>query len=345
MMNCRILDCTLRDGSHVNEGWFGKDKIKQIIRDLVDSKVNIIELGFLKNGDFSEDQTFFSRMEEVYPYLEELNEGQEYSVMIRPDWYDISLLTKCNGLIKNIRFAFYYKDIELTKKYCRIAKEKGYNVFLNPVNIMSYNEKELIEMLHVVNEVKPFGVTIVDTFGAMHLDDLVHIYGKYEEILDNSITIGLHLHENLSLAFALAQKFLEIKSEERNVTVDGSLLGMGRIPGNLCVEIILNYFNEVYFTKYELAPIYNSISKIIEPIKMEKHWGYSPAYFMTGMLKVHRSYAEYLINRNVSLNDISIILNKIKESNKKNKYDEAYIAELYSQYKGENNINKEGKSI
>ena len=44
-MNAKILDCTLRDGSHVNNGWFGKENIKNIIKDLVSSKVDIIELG------------------------------------------------------------------------------------------------------------------------------------------------------------------------------------------------------------------------------------------------------------------------------------------------------------
>lgn len=333
-MNAKILDCTLRDGSHINEGWFGKENIKNIIKDLVGSKVDIIELGFLKNGNYSEDQTFFNRVEEIYPYLESVNKNQEYSVMIRPDWYNINLLSESNGLINNIRFAFYYKDIELTKEYCKVAKDKGYNIFLNPVNIMSYNEEQLIEMLQVVNEVKPYCVTIVDTFGAMQINDLEFIYNKYEEILNKNIVIGLHLHENLSLTFALAQHFLNFKRKERKVIIDGSLLGMGRAPGNLCIEVILNYFNEMYSGKYELSFIYNCISNIIEPIKEKNKWGYSPEYFLTGMLKIHRSYAEYLINKKeLSLNDIAFILKEIKSEKRKKIYDEKYIEKLYLDYK------------
>ena len=34
-MKLEILDCTLRDGAHVNKGCFGKENIIQIVKDLV----------------------------------------------------------------------------------------------------------------------------------------------------------------------------------------------------------------------------------------------------------------------------------------------------------------------
>ena len=43
----RLLDCTLRDGGHINQGEFGELAIRNIIERLVESEIDIIEVGFL----------------------------------------------------------------------------------------------------------------------------------------------------------------------------------------------------------------------------------------------------------------------------------------------------------
>ena len=47
MNRIRLLDCTLRDGGHLNEGQFGEHVIRYVIRKLADAGVDIIEAGFL----------------------------------------------------------------------------------------------------------------------------------------------------------------------------------------------------------------------------------------------------------------------------------------------------------
>lgn len=332
-MNIKVLDCTLRDGGHVNQGKFGKKTIEDIILCLTKSKIDMIELGFLRDGSFTEEQALYNTIEQIVPYLPEHIKEQEYSVMIRPDWYDISQLSACNNKINNIRFAFYYKDIELTEKYCSIAKEKGYNIYLNPVNIMSYKEKELENLLIRLNHIKPSAVTIVDTFGAIEKDDLIQIYNQFETILSKDITIGLHLHENMLLGYSLIQEFLKLKKKERTIILDGSLNGMGRIPGNLSIEMLVNYLNKNYDKTYSVEPVLYAISHYIIPIKQEILWGYSPAYYFTAEMKMHRSYAEYLLEKNdLDLRDIYLILNQIKNENDKNYFKLDLIKKIYETY-------------
>ncbi|MEF9840717.1 MAG: 4-hydroxy-2-ketovalerate aldolase, partial [Lachnospiraceae bacterium] len=136
--NIQLLDCTLRDGGHVNNAEFGKKTILSIVEALSNSNVDIIELGFLRNGDFSKNQSNYNTIEEARENLPPVIKNEKYSVMIRPDWYDITQLNNCDNIIDRIRFAFYYKDIELTKKYCEFVTKKGYKFILNPVNVMGY---------------------------------------------------------------------------------------------------------------------------------------------------------------------------------------------------------------
>lgn len=333
--NIEVLDCTLRDGGHVNNAEFGRGNILKIETALVKSKVDIIELGFLKDGEFSLDQSNYSRMEDAYENLSHINEKRKFSVMIRPDWYDISQLSPRSGDISLIRFAFYLKDIGLTKKYANIARDLGYDFTLNPVNIMSYTDGDLDFVLKEADELKPYVVNIVDTFGSIQSKDLERIYHFYEKNLSMDIRIGLHLHENMSSAFMLMQHSLEIKNPRRMVVIDGSLLGMGRIPGNLPIEMLLDYMNTYRGHNYDLMPVLEVISNVIEPEKKKRGWGYHPAYYFTGKYQIHRSYAEYYIDnrKDLTLADMLGIFNLLKDDASKRDFSEDRAENYVERYR------------
>lgn len=333
--NIEVLDCTLRDGGHVNNAEFGRGNILKIETALVKSKVDIIELGFLKDGEFSLDQSNYSRMEDAYENLSHINEKRKFSVMIRPDWYDISQLSPRSVDISLIRFAFYLKDIGLTKKYANIARDLGYDFTLNPVNIMSYTDGDLDFVLKEADELKPYVVNIVDTFGSIQSKDLERIYHFYEKNLSMDIRIGLHLHENMSSAFMLMQHFLEIKNPRRMVVIDGSLLGMGRIPGNLPIEMLLDYMNTYRGHNYDLMPVLEVISNVIEPEKKKRGWGYHPAYYFTGKYQIHRSYAEYYIDnrKDLTLADMLGIFNLLKDDASKRDFSEDRAENYVERYR------------
>ncbi len=49
MKNIRILDCTLRDGGRIINCAFSNEEIKELSNRLADAKVDIIEVGFLRD--------------------------------------------------------------------------------------------------------------------------------------------------------------------------------------------------------------------------------------------------------------------------------------------------------
>ncbi len=332
-MGIKLLDCTLRDGGYVNNWEFG-DNRKDIVKTLVDAKIDLIEMGFLRDGKFSSEQTLYNRVEEIYPYIESFP-NMKFGVMIRPDWYDISQLTDDASRISFIRFAFYYKDRKLTENYCNVVKKRGYHVFLNAVNICSYSMGELVELVEFINFVHPDVMTIVDTFGSLTMESLKRYYTYIEEHLDKEIGIGCHLHDNMILSAALMQIFLEISNKDRELVLDGSLNGMGRIPGNLPTEALIDIVNSfIGEASYDANPVLRTISKYILPIKEKSWWGYSPAFYQSGRLKVHRSYPEYYLkDSNLSLEDIKIMLEMISETENKWAYDKDYADRIRRVYK------------
>lgn len=331
-MNIKILDCTLRDGSHVNGGDFGTNTIKNIIASLSDSKVDIIEAGFLRDVNYKKGSSIFNKLEEFEALVED-KFFSEISLMIRPDQYDINKLDKKSKYVDILRFAFHKEDIALTKKYIDKALSLGYKVGVNPVNIGAYSTKDVESILFEINHLPIESVSVVDTFGVLKKDTFFDICKVFEQNLPESIDMGIHLHENLSLSFGLVCDYLEFGNRNRNIVIDGSLFGMGRIPGNLCTEIIMSHLIKEYKKDYNLDPSLNVISTEIEPIKLKTNWGYSPIYLLTAEKKIHRSYGEFLSTQGINYSISNTILNEIKALNKSEKFDENFIIELLKKYK------------
>lgn len=326
----KLLDCTLRDGAHLNEGNFGKKIIKDTIKDLVEARVDIIEVGFFDNKEHDDDHTYFSSIEEVKRILPENKGVSKFSLMA--DFVNVDDIEPCDGTVEFFRLSFKRSRLEWALTSAKKLMEKGYKCYINPVNCNVYTDEQYLDVLHKVNELKPYGFSIVDTFGVMRKPYLSHLYYLAENNLDLDIAIGIHLHENLGLAYSLAQHFLEIANPMRKISIDGSLLGMGRVPGNLCIEQIMDHLNLQYGKNYSTEPAYDAIDDFIAPIKQEIPWGYSIPYALSGKYGLHRTYAEFLMEKKrLKTKDIQRILRLIDKDHVE-LFDKEYIEKLYRQY-------------
>lgn len=326
----RILDCTLRDGGHLNQGKFGEKAIKSIIERLIDAKIDIIEVGFLWDQVCGKDTARYITIEDVKKILPS-NKGIS-KISLMADFIDLSNLESYDGTVEYIRLSFKRNRLDWGLKTAQILMQKGYKCFINPVNCNVYSDQEYLKILDEVNKIKPYGFSIVDTFGVMRIEDLSHRYYLVEHNLDPDIVIGLHLHENLGLAYSLAQHYIQIANPKRKIIIDGSLLGMGRVPGNLCIEQIIDYLNIQFGKKYITEPVLDAIDDFIAPLKKEFLWGYAIPYALSAKYNLHRTYAEYLMKKNrLKTKDIQRILSKISP-NKAENFNQEYVEMLYLDY-------------
>ena len=324
-----LFDCTLRDGCHVNSGNFGYENIVKIASGLTNTDLDFVEIGFLRNVEYNKDFPYYPQIEQAYDILSKITvrNNVDYALMARADEYNLNNLTEYNGKIKLIRVAFYYDYLEKAVKFAKEVKEKGYDITLNVINTPGNSINDLMKMVDYANDILPNIVTIVDTFGVLDTNELSNLLKEYNSNLDRKIKIGLHVHENLALAFSLAKCFIDFIGNSRNIVVDGSLFGMGRIPGNLPIELIADYMNTSFGKQYKLENILELIDTVIKPIKNKIPWGYSPAYFLSAKYRVHRSYSEHMLKCGISLNEINTLLSKIDSSHAE-KFNKDYIDSL-----------------
>jgi len=156
------------------------------------------------------------------------------------------------------------------------------------MDAISYTDDERVELIEKVNKVKPGSMSIVDTFGAMYLEDLIQIFKQMDSLLDKSIKIGLHSHDNLGLSSALAETMVMLSQEhDRDVIVDGSLMGMGRGAGNASTELLASYLNEKCGANYNIPALLETIDKYISPLRETVHWGYDLPMYVCGVAHAH----------------------------------------------------------
>lgn len=277
MGQVRILDCTLRDGGRCFGNTWGDENIKSISYGLAKSNIDIIEIGFLyyiADGICRENMTHFREFSEVEPFL---YPNQNYVIYVEHIVFakgSFEIIPKEKSSISGIRLGILKNEIYDAVKTMKDIINKGYQLYVQGINILSYSKEELLEFISVVNEVKPYAFAIVDTFGNLELDELMERFELINKHLNRDIVITLHSHNNKQLSFALAVTFMKISSE-RDIVIDGTLCGIGMGAGNLNTELIAQYLNEKNGIKYDINILSNLIDKYIKKFQKKFSWGYS----------------------------------------------------------------------
>lgn len=287
-MSVKIADCTIRDGGYLFNKNSNPEFIKGVMKGLADAGIDFVETGFLQKNDAGETLVYKNSVD-ARKYIPVDKKTTQFLGFCDNSRYSLANLDDYDGKsFKWLRISFAQHEIDDALDFCAGAKKKGYLVQFNPMDSISYTDEERAALVKKVNIVRPASFSIVDTFGAMNMLDLVHIFKQVDSLLDNSIMIGLHSHDNLGLSCALAERMIEMADETgRNIVVDGSLFGMGRGAGNAKTELIADYINKYCNGHYDIQELLLTIDTYITPIIDHIHWGYNLPMYVCGIMHAH----------------------------------------------------------
>lgn len=331
--NVKLLDCTLRDGGFINNWEFGHDKILDIFRKLDNAKVDITEIGYLfnktKDNVINIDKTKFPNTEAIKTMFEPIRKKATLvSAMI--DYGDCGIENiglKKDGFVDIIRITFKKNDAENAIKFAKSVKDKGYDIFMQPISVTSYSSKEMLDLVNKVNELKPKGMAIVDTYGLLDKKGLKKYFDLLNKNLNKNIGIGFHPHNNMQLGFSNAMELVN-KKTNRKIYLDASLYGMGKSAGNANIELLTMELNRNHGKKYNIDNMLELIDNHILPIRGENQWGYSLNYFISTLNSCHPDYVKFLREKALPVTQINGILKNI-EKDKKLRFDAKHIEDLY----------------
>lgn len=343
MGEIKLLDCTLRDGGYVNDWNFGHDNLVSIFERSVDANVDIIEIGFLDDRrPFDMNRSIMPDTDSVKKIYGSLDRKQAMVVgMIDYGTCDLKNIKPCSeSYLDGIRVIFKKHLREPAMAYCAELKKLGYKVFAQLVSVTSYDDDEMMDLIRIANNVKPYAVSMVDTYGLMHQNNLKHYFELLNQNLDREIGLGYHAHNNFQMGYANCIEMLSHKAD-RMMLVDGSIYGMGKSAGNAPIELIAMHLNQAFGKDYHISQFLEAIDVNISNFYSPATWGYNMFYYLAASNDCHPTYVSDLISkRTLSVKSINEVLGRL-QGEKKLLYDKSYIEQLYKEYQ---NIDIDDKS-
>ena len=231
----RLIDSTLRDGSHAISHQYTEEQVVAVVKGLDDAGVQVIEV---THGDGLAGSSFnygFSAVDEMKLVEAAVNAttNADIAVLLVPGIGTVDELRQVRDLGVNVvRIAVHCTEADITEQHIKIAKELGMEAvgFL----MMSHmnTPQGLLQQAKLLESYGADTVYIADSAGAMTTNE---VRARVAEIVGGiNVPLGVHAHQNLSLA--VANSIAAYEEGARNL--DGTSAGLGGGAGNCPTEIL-----------------------------------------------------------------------------------------------------------
>ena len=280
----KVLDCTIRDGGLINNHYFTDEFVRAVYKALSLSGIDYMEMGYRSSKLLYPTQDYgawkYCDDEKIKETTDGIESKIKLSIMV--DAYRVKeqqFLPVDKSPVDMIRAATYVKNIDPAIELVKKCHDLGYETTINIMAVSKEIEPDLLEALDQLAKCPVDIVYVVDSFGALYCEQIEYLVKLYKEHLPGKI-IGVHCHNNQQLAFS---NTIEGIIHDANY-LDGSLFGIGRGPGNCCLELIIGFLKN---PKFDLAPILKVLQDYMLPMREEIEWGYIIPYMLTGILNEH----------------------------------------------------------
>lgn len=209
-MTVKILDCTLRDGSHIKS--FSEECICETLCCAENANIDYIEVGY----DFPE-----------------CIKSSKIKTVVMVDAKNICSVSKDAD---SVRVACYPNQIKTAIQALERYKNQGFEVFLHLMTADKFVDYEFLKNWKDKDILT--SIYFADSFGAFMPEDVEIIYKKLETC--GFEHISFHAHNNLQMAFANTLKAIELGA----YSIDATVFGLGRGGGNLPLEVFLKYLGK-----------------------------------------------------------------------------------------------------
>ena len=328
-----LLDCTLRDGGYINDWRFGEETIKGFGKKIAQTGIEMFEVGFIKGDTYDPNRSVFPDTASISNVIQPKADSLMYVGMLDMSApVPMERIAPCDGSsVDGIRVIFKKEKINQAYDYCKYIKELGYKLFVNFVGTDLYSDKEFIEGIEKFNQLQPFAVAIVDSFGLIKRKHFLRLVYLADNNLADNIVLCYHAHNNLQQAFGNAEALVEMNIK-RDICIDACVFGMGRGAGNLNLELFAEYMNENYDTDYRISPMLEIMDEYLNDIYRKKFWGYSLPLYLSASMSCHPNYAIYLAEKDtLTVKAFRQLLRSIPDADKA-KFSKEKAEKYYRQY-------------
>jgi 4-hydroxy 2-oxovalerate aldolase len=231
----RLIDSTLRDGSHAISHQYQVDQVVKIVEGLDAAGVQVIEIA---HGDGLGGSSFnygFSAVDEMQLIEAAVNAttNAQIACLLLPGIGTKDELKKVRDLGVGVaRIAVHCTEADITEQHIKMAKELGMEAIGFLMMAHMNTPEGLLEQARLMQSYGADAVYIADSAGALTTNE---VRARVAELVGGlDVPLGVHAHQNLSLA--VANSIAAFEEGARNL--DGTSAGLGAGAGNCPTEIL-----------------------------------------------------------------------------------------------------------
>src|SRR3954447_7242995 len=268
---CRIVDTTLRDGSHAIAHQFTVDQVTAIARALDRAGVWAIAVGHGDGLGASSIQYGLPLHTdtELISAAANVVERAEIAVAILPGIgtkSDLQAAREAGATVARVSTVVTEADIGVPHLGLARALGMTAHTHLNTAHMASTST--LVEQARIVADAGSTGVFIVDSAGALLTDEVRQRVSALRAGLPDEVAVGIHEHNNLSLAVANTVAAVE----EGATLIDTSLAGLGAGAGNTQTEALVAVLERMGMsTGIDLWALQDAADGIVRRDVMQRH--------------------------------------------------------------------------
>ena len=283
----RIIDTTLRDGSHAVRHQYTLDNISKIASALDDAGVYGIEISHGDGLGGSSVNYGFAKYsdEERLKVANKVVKKSKIAVLLLPG---IGTRENLKNAIENgakiARIATHVTEADISQQHIQMAKEMGLEVITFLMLAHMEKPEKVLEQAKLMESYGADVVYVVDSAGAMLPEDVKSRVGLLKQKLN--VEVGFHAHNNLGLAVSNTITAIQ----EGATVVDGTLCGLGAGAGNTAVEVLVAVLEKLgYETNVDLYKIMDAAEDVVRPI-MQRPQVIDKASLSLGYAGVYSSF-------------------------------------------------------
>lgn len=309
----RLIDCTLRDGSHAVSHSFTPEQARVVARALDGAGVPVIEIAHgdgLGGSSFNYGFSLHDDRELIRAAAGEVRNAKLAAILMPGIGVADDLREVRETGVTVARVATHCTEADTAEQHIGLARELGMEA-IGFLMMSHMNEPaRLAEQARLMESYGAQCVYVADSAGSMTMPEVRARVAAVREAV--SCDIGFHGHHNLSLAVANSL----VAIEEGATDIDGCLCGLGAGSGNCPTEIFIAVAEKLGLpTSVDLFRIMDVAEEVVRPL-MTREQIVDRSALLLGYAGVTSSYllhAQHASSRfGVDMKDILVELGRRK---------------------------------